>query len=205
MSSRPPARVEGRVATAVDLDLLAETLAQAFHADPVWAWAFPDPERRLAQHRAVWGLMIAAAIPHGWVWTTSDCGAAAVWIPPGVSELSAADEERLDSLIGDLLGPRAARVRDTFERFEQAHPPDRGEHFYLSLLGTRPDHAGRGLGMGLLAGCLARIDALGVAAFLESSNPANDVRYERLDFAPCGSFKLGEDGPRITQMWRDPT
>ena len=38
--------------------------------------------------------------------------------------------------------------------------------------------------MGLLAENLQRIDAEGAPAFLESSNPANDHRYERLGFAP---------------------
>jgi len=58
--------------------------------------------------------------------------------------------------------------------------------------------------MGLLADNLKRLDAIGAAAFLESSNPANDQRYERLGFKPCGSFELAGDGPDVTQMWRDP-
>jgi predicted GNAT family acetyltransferase len=58
--------------------------------------------------------------------------------------------------------------------------------------------------MGLLAECLRRIDAEGAHAFLESSNPANDRRYEGVGFVPCGEFELGEDGPTVTQMWRDP-
>jgi hypothetical protein len=55
----------------------------------------------------------------------------------------------------------------------------------------------------LLGDNLRRIDAEGMAAFLESSNPANDHRYERLGFTRCGEFQLGEDGPKVTQMWRD--
>ena len=58
--------------------------------------------------------------------------------------------------------------------------------------------------MGLLAATLERIDAEGAPAFLESSNPANDHRYERLGFTRCGEFELAEDGPSVTQMWRDP-
>ncbi len=38
----------------------------------------------------------------------------------------------------------------------------------------------------------------------ESSNPANTPRYERLGFKVCGEFELPEDGPSVTQMWRDP-
>jgi GNAT superfamily N-acetyltransferase len=106
-------------------------------------------------------------------------------------------------MLSELLGDGAARVLQTFDRFEAAHP--RSEpHYYLSLLGTHPDQRGRGLGMGLLAATLERIDTEAAPAFLESSNPINTPRYERLGFAICGEFELPEDGPSVTQMWRDP-
>jgi len=198
-----PAPVDARVATAAELSAVVETLARAFYADPVWGWAFPDPERRLAQHRAVWRLVAEAAVSYESAWLTGDCAAVALWIPPGRPELRPEDEERLPSFLAELLGDGAARVLETFERFEAAHPEPE-PHYYLSLLGTNPDHSGRGLGMGLLADGLARIDAEGAPAFLESSNPANTPRYERLGFAVCGEFELPEDGPVVTQMWRDP-
>jgi GNAT superfamily N-acetyltransferase len=203
MAAQPysPAPVEARVARAVDLPAVAETLARAFYADPVWSWAFPDPERRLEQHRAVWGLAAEAAVDYEWVWLLDECAATALWIPPGRPELRPQDEERLESLLGEMLGDGAARVMETFERFDAAHPTEE-PHYYLSLLATNPDHGRRGLGMGLLADNLARIDAEGAAAFLESSNPANVPRYERLGFSVCGDFELPEDGPRVIQMWR---
>jgi GNAT superfamily N-acetyltransferase len=204
--TEPPRRaapVEARPATRPEMDGAVETLARAFYADPVWSWTFPDPERRLGQHRAVWGLVAAAALEYGSAWLVGDCAAVALWIPPGKPELRPEDEERLEDMLGELLGDGAARVLETFERFEAAHP-EREPHYYLSLLGTNPDHRGRGLGMGLLEATLARIDAEGAPAFLESSNPVNTPRYERLGFAVCGEFDLPEDGPRVTQMWRDP-
>jgi GNAT superfamily N-acetyltransferase len=198
------APVEARVATRAEVPAAVETLARAFHADPVWSWAFPDPRRRLGQHGAIWGLVAEAALSYESAWLTGDCAAVALWIPPGKPELRPEDEERLEGLLAELLGDEAARVIETFERFEAAHPA--GEpHYYLSLLGTNPDHRGRGLGMGLLAATLERIDAEGSPAFLESSNPVNTPRYERLGFAVCGEFDLPEDGPSVTQMWRDPS
>jgi GNAT superfamily N-acetyltransferase len=94
-------------------------------------------------------------------------------------------------------------VLDTQERFEAAHPHER-PHFYLTMLGTHPQHRGKGIGMALLAETLARIDVERAPAFLESTNPANDHRYERVGFRPSGRFELGEDGPDVTQMWREP-
>ncbi|HWA54117.1 MAG TPA: GNAT family N-acetyltransferase [Solirubrobacterales bacterium] len=194
---------EARVATRAELPAAIETLARAFYADPVWSWAFPDAERRLEQHRVVWGLVAEAALGYESAWLTGESAAVALWIPPGEPELRPADEERLEGLLAELLGDGAARVLETFERFEAAHP-ERELHYYLSLLGTNPDHRGRGVGMGLLAATLARIDAEGAPAFLESSNPVNTPRYERLGFSVCGEFELPEDGPTVTQMWREP-
>jgi GNAT superfamily N-acetyltransferase len=195
--------VSARVASFADLPAVTDTLAEAFYSDPVWSWAFPDPERRLEQHRAVWGLFIASALEYRWVWLTDECAAAAVWIPPGRPELQPEDEVRLRTLLDDLLGDGASRVIETQRRFDAAHP-HREPHFYLSLLGTHPDRRGRGIGMGLLADTLARIDEEGMPAFLESTNPDNDHRYERLGFSPCGEFELAEDGPTVGQMWRAP-
>lgn len=192
-----------RPAGPADHDAVVETLALAFYEDPVWSWAFPDAERRLAQHREHWRLLSRTSLADGWTWITEGAGAAAVWIPPGGSELSAEDEQGMTPFVEDLVGADAPRLLDTMERFDAAHP-DRGPYYYLSLLGTHPDHRGRGEGMGLLADCLARIDAEGAAAYLESTNPANEARYEGVGFRPFSSFELAEDGPPVTQMWREP-
>jgi GNAT superfamily N-acetyltransferase len=196
-----PAPVGSRVATKVDLDGLAETMALAFDADPVWGWAFPDPDRGLEQQRAVWGFAIESALDYGWVRMTD--AAAALWIPPGKPELRPEDARRFEPMLADLLRGEAGRVLDTFARFDRAHPTD-SPHYYLSLLATHPDRRGRGLGMGLLAENLARIDAEGAAAYLESTNPDNHRRYEGVGFVRWGEFELGEGGPTVTQMWRGP-
>ena len=56
--------------------------------------------------------------------------------------------------------------------------------------------------MALLAARLAQIDAEHMPAYLESSNPANVARYERLGFVQCGEFAVRDDGPEVTKMWR---
>jgi GNAT superfamily N-acetyltransferase len=197
------APVQSRAATAADLDAVAETIALAFYADPVWGWAFPDPERRLDQHRAVWGFALEAALGYGWVRILDGATAAALWIPPGEPELGPDEQERFDALLEELLGEDAPLALDTFERFDRARP-EGSPHYYLSLLATHPDHRGQGLGMALLADSLARIDAQGAAAYLESTNPANHRRYEGVGFVRWGEFGLAADGPDVTQMWRDP-
>jgi GNAT superfamily N-acetyltransferase len=198
-SGTPPVRR----ATEADAEQVTELLALAFYEDPTWSWAFPDHERRLDQHRLWWGLYVRSAMPRGWAWMTEDGGAAAVWVPPGVPELSAEDGARAEPLLRELVGAHADAVLTLIDSFESAHPAE-PPHFYLSLLGTHPDHRGQGKGMGLLAENLARIDALGMPAYLESSNRANDHRYARLGFVEVGEFAAPGGEPTVGCMWRDP-
>ena len=183
--------MEARVATGAEIPAAVEVLARAFYADPVWGWAFPDPERRLEQHRAVWELVAKAALSYESAWVSGDCAAVALWIPPGKPELLPEDGGRLEGLLLELLGDGAGRVLETFKRFEDAHP-EAEPHYYLSLLATNPDQRGRGLGMGLLAATLEQIDAEGAPAFLESSNPVNTPRYEKLGFAVEQRISMGK-------------
>jgi ribosomal protein S18 acetylase RimI-like enzyme len=196
-----------RIATKADLGAIGETLAGAFEHDPLWGWAFEDAERerKLAALAGVFGFCAEAALGLGWVRVTDGVEAVALWIPPGAPEMSPADEERLPDVVAGACGAEsAARVLDLLEAFERNHPHE-PPHFYLSLLGTHPDHVGHGHGFGLVADCLAEIDAGDppAAAFLESSNPANVSRYERLGFRPTREVEL-IGGLVGTQMWRAP-
>jgi ribosomal protein S18 acetylase RimI-like enzyme len=123
--------------------------------------------------------------------------------PPNGTELSREQERLLAQAIVEMLGSEASRVVRTFEMLDDAHPRD-VPHFYLSLLGTRAAHRGRGHGLGLLEQNLLRIDATGMPSYLEASNPANVALYERYGFAVRDSFKLPADGPEVFTMWRDP-
>jgi ribosomal protein S18 acetylase RimI-like enzyme len=188
-----------RSATNADLGGLTTTLTAAFQSDPLWGrWAFPDP-RDLA---IWWRFYIGSALRYHCVWVRGDYAAASVWIPPDGTELTEEEEERVEPLLNQLLGPRAPDVIELVERFEASHPEER-PHYYLSLLGTHPAYRGRGLGMGLLAENLASMDAEGVPAYLESTNPDNTPRYERLGFRQVGEFTTPDRKRTVATMWRD--
>jgi GNAT superfamily N-acetyltransferase len=190
-----------RQVSDAEAEEVTELFALAFNEDPLWSWAFPDAERRLEHHRLLWGLFVHSALPYGWIWITEDGGAASLWIPPGEPELSDEAEARVEPLLRDLLGSHADAVLALLDSFEANHPRER-PHYYLSLLGTHPDHRGRGKGMGLLAANLVHIDELGMPAYLESSNRANDRRYARLGFVEIGEFSAPDGGPTLGCMWR---
>ena len=57
--------------------------------------------------------------------------------------------------------------------------------------------------MALLAENLGRIDDEGMPAYLESSNPGNNHRYERYGFVRTGEFYPPSSDVPVTTMWRD--
>jgi GNAT superfamily N-acetyltransferase len=192
-----------RPATEADLAAVTETISLAFHDDPTWSWAFPDPDRRQEQYAAFWAFLVGGALRYPWVLMTDACEAAAVWIPPGGTEIAEEDEALVAPLLEELVGEHAGEVIELLARFDQAHPREK-PHYYLSLLGTHPSHTGRGIGMALLAENLARIDREAMPAYLESSNPANNHRYERYGFEAIGEFFPPGSDTSVTTMWRDP-
>lgn len=183
-----------------DLDGLTDLLTEAFGQDPLWRWAFPE-EQGLATW---WRFFIGSALRYPTVQVAGDFAAAAVWIPPGGVELTEEEEQRVEPLLRELVGPRTPQVMELLERFEASHPRD-APHYYLSLLGTADRHRGQGIGMALLGESLRCIDEEGMPAHLESSNPANNERYERMGFRWTGEFTTPDDERTVATMWREPT
>ena len=182
---------------------MTETLTLAFADDLVrGGWAFPDRDHASAQRRAYFGLFVKSAFRYRSVRVTQRCEAVALWIPPGGADLTKEEERQHVSLVEELVRDHAGVLLKGTELFEASHPRER-PHFYLSLLGTHYDHRGKGLGMRLLRENLALIDAERMPAYLESTNPKNLFRYERLGFARIGAFTLPGGGPRVDTMWRE--
>jgi GNAT superfamily N-acetyltransferase len=175
-------------------------LAAAFEGDPPWRWVFPD----FADLQTFWRFFIGSCLRFPATKVSGDYAAAAVWIPPGQPELSEEDDARVEPLLRELIGDRTPEVLDFLERFEDAHPHD-PPHYYLSLLGIDPARRGEGLGMGLLAKCLEEHDAAGIPTYLESTNPVNNKRYERLGYRQVGEFTTPDGRHPVATMWRDPS
>jgi GNAT superfamily N-acetyltransferase len=193
-----------RVATPADAADVTAIFADAFHEDPLWGhWLEPDGAARPAALAALWAFFVEEALRYPWVRTTARGEAASLWIPPGGTEVSPAGEARLAELAARAAGDRDGELIELWDRFDAARPDDE-PHYYLSLLGTRSDHRGRGIGMALLEADLRLIDEEGAAARLESTNPANMPRYERAGFEAVGSFEAPGGGPVVTTMRRPP-
>ena len=133
---------------------------------------------------------------------TGDIEAVAVWIPPGVAELTDEQEVAFEQLVEQLFGDRAEAAQRAVRPSSSSHHPSDEPHYYLSLLGTHRDHTGQGIGTALLKECLAQIDAEGMPAYLESTNPANLTRYEAARLPSPAPSSARPADLVITTMWR---
>ena len=192
-----------RAATPEDAASAASVIRQAFADDPIWGPALRRSDSTPLDLDAYWRLFVDGAIRFGSAMVATDGAAFAIWLPPPAEpELSQEQAAALDALIAHDLDPGAADdLHALFERFE-ASRAGRPAHAYLSLLATHPDHRGQGRGQILLAECLELWDATGVPCYLESTNAANDHRYERLGFRRDGGFSAVRDDAWISAMWR---
>ena len=189
-----------RLATPADVDAITAAFTSAFFHDPVWGPVFPDESRRAEQSAPMWRVYATAALRYPWTFVTPGAEAAAIWIPPGGTELTGEETRRLSEVIRAAAGPEAAAsAREIEARLEAGHPD--GSFFHLTILATHADHRGKGLGMALLAETLTRIDAMGAPAYLESTNPVNNQRYINAGFQPRSEITMAT-GHIVTAMWR---
>lgn len=192
-----------RLATTADIEGMADALALAFHYDPVAQWLFgtqpPRPGRFLRPFMAHEG---RRHLKQPTVYTLDGYPGAAYWDPPGHWRTSFLDIVTLTPVMARGVGRRTARALKGLGRMEKAHA-EHPDHYYLAVLGTRPDEQGKGIGAALMAPVLERCDAEGVGAYLESSKDSNIPFYRRHGFEVVGEVAF-PSGPTVWPMWRDP-
>lgn len=190
--------MEARALGADDRERAFATLTAAFATDPVSRWVMADASAYLRLFPAVlWG-MGGAALARGTALGLLPAGAAgavALWLPPG----EAPDMSAIGAAFADVGLEPPADAPAFFEAMAEAHPHE--PHWYLPFIGVDPVAQGRGLGSALMAAALARIDAQGLPAYLENSNPRNRPLYERFGFRVVRDIQFGSS-PLMQPMWR---
>lgn len=198
-----PPRTPGlRTATTSDLPRIEATLGPAFLDDPVMEWLLRG---RLSGARVGYldAVLSRAHLEHGLSTVTDGIESVAVWAPP--KRFRVPVREFLPHLpkVVATLGPAGMRRLLQMTEVEEQHP--REPHYYLAVLGTHPDHQGRGLGSATIAPTIARADEEGVGCYLESSKEANVPFYRRHGFEVTRTLDIaGGKGPRLWLMWREP-
>lgn len=175
---------------------LLQTIVLGFAADPMARWATPDAALYLDRRTEFFDAFCGAAFDHGTAFVADDGAAVATWLPPGVES----DGERLAAIMDEQTpASRKAEMDALFARMEEFHLSE--PHWCLPLIAADPARQGEGLGTALMEAAIARIDADGRPAYLESSNPRNIPLYERFGFERIGEIRTGTS-PVLTPMVR---
>ena len=213
-----------------DVPAAATVLARAFAEEPAKSVLFGDvgsdgaPFRdeatrtRFAEAVAIGRLRSAARYAAVHVAEVDGTVAAvAMWYPPGAKPkgpgasllhaLTAPGTRvltLLSSLSASLWRDRAAFKRLLANRNAAARQASRGPSWYLAVIGTDPDHRGRGLARLLLERTLERCDVEGLAAWLETTEEATAGMYERFGFETVAAIDGGTVFPGLWIMRREP-
>jgi ribosomal protein S18 acetylase RimI-like enzyme len=171
-------------------------LTMAFVNDPAVRWLFPEARQYLRHFPDFAWAFAGRAFDHGMVDSLEGHSAAALWLSPNVGPDEAA--------VGEVLqaGVSEARLPEVFAMLEQMgafHPTE--PHWYLPMIGVDPSEQGSGCGSALLRRGLARCDADGLPAYLESTSLRNVPLYERFGFKVVGQIKT-KNAPPIVPMVR---
>jgi ribosomal protein S18 acetylase RimI-like enzyme len=191
-----------RLATEADSNSMCASLAQAFEDDPVMVFLFPREAGRVEKLRRFFLLLSRVQhFPHGGCYTTEDQVGAALWDPPGKWKMPTTSILRAGPSLISILGARVVTGLRALGEIEKLHPPQ--PHWYLAVLGTAPDHQGKGIGSALLAPVLDRCDREGLPSYLESSKESNVPFYRRHGYEVTREIRL-PGGPPVWAMWREP-
>jgi ribosomal protein S18 acetylase RimI-like enzyme len=167
----------------------------AFAADPVARWMYRDPQRYLSFFGQFIHAFAGKAFATGTAWRVEGNRGAALWLPPGIGPDAHAIAGVLDeSIPRDVM----ADVNGMFAEMTAYHP--QYPHWYLPTIGVEPHLHGMGLGSRLLAETLKLCDQEHLPAYLESSNPANTVLYQRFGFEVLGVIRVGRSPPMVPML-----
>lgn len=183
-------------ASPADFDRAIAALVSSFVADPFVRWMLPDAAQYFQYFPQLVSHFGGGAFDHGTAYRSGDFRAAALWLPPGIKP----NDEAMDVVMEEAVAKEfQADVFSVLEEVDASHPEV--DHWYLPIVGVDPVAQGNGYGAALLAHGLSVCDDAHVAAYLESSNPANIPFYEGFGYEVIGEFRSG-NSPALTPMFR---
>ena len=181
---------------------LARTLAEAFEDDPAMRFFLPDDSTRPARLQRLFGeVVLPDTLRHEETYATPDLVGGALWVPPGEGGTSLLDTLRLIPKTASIFGTGTLRRLRGLAFMESNHPKE--PHYYLWILGVRPERQGEGIGSMLMRDMLDRIDDERMPAYLEATSPRNRDLYLRHGFEVQREVHWPGGGPPLWLMWRE--
>jgi GNAT superfamily N-acetyltransferase len=179
-----------RLARPDDAPVLDQVLADSFFDDPISVHLLPDTGRRRERLRLGMGhVMRSTYLANDGAWTTDALDGVALWAKPGDAKHSALQQLRDLPTLARSFGRHLPRAISAFGSAEKRRPDE--DHWFLDIIGVRPDRQGHGVGSALMRAALTQIDEAGLPAFLVTSNPTNVPFYEKLGFAVDEEYDIG--------------
>lgn len=186
---------------AGNIPAAAQTLARAFHDDPLICHLLRNEAARPRKMPRLFTLLLRLGLPYGGCDVTSGYEAAAIWRPPGHWHMPLWQYlANAGELLG-VFGAGALQVMQTMDLVEKHHP--KLPHWYLQAIGTDTAKQGKGFGGIIMRHRLEAVDAAGLPAYLESSKDTNIPIYQSFGFELRGEIRI-PDGPVLYPMWREP-
>jgi ribosomal protein S18 acetylase RimI-like enzyme len=188
-------RLEVAPASPAHRDRVVDTVVSAFESDPAFRYFFPDDADYRRHAGKFVGYLFAKRVSRQTVWVIDGGAAVAMWDPPAAATVdhgALRQRQAGQSLVAapaqptlDLPAATIARITAYDSDIHAALPS--GPHWYLGLLATHPDFAGRRWGRTVMNPGLERAAADRLPAYLETSNPYNVGLYRRAGWEVAGS------------------
>ena len=173
-------------------------MVQAFSADPVVRWAWPDLPRYISHFPSFVEIFGGKAFAQGSAYCTDGYAGAALWLPPNIHP----DEKRLNNLLQRTVPEqRQGDLFAMFEAMDSYHPSE--PHWYLPLIGVDPFQQSRGYGSALMQHALIQCDRDQIPAYLESTSIHSVSFYQQHGFELLGTIQEGTSPP-LFPMLRKP-
>jgi ribosomal protein S18 acetylase RimI-like enzyme len=163
----------------------SQSLSRAFMNDPLQKYVFPDSDERSQKSPAHFEAVLRYGYLFGEVYTTPNMEGAAVWLPPGNTDITPEKAEKGGlSVIPELLGEdAAARFFSVMDFLDPFHRQDAGEpHWYTMVIGVDPAFCGLGYGKALMQHVMTKAQNNQTSIYLETAQPSNIPFYTNLGF-----------------------
>ncbi len=161
-------------ATPAARERVVDTVVSAFRGDPAFRYFFID-EAAFERHAATFvGYLFDERVERGTVWIVDGGAAVAMWDGPQPNGGLPANDHRQLDLPDDTL-----KRLDRYDAAVEAALPST-PYWYLGIVATHPDCAGRGWGRLSMTAGIGRATADGLPAYLETTHESNVALYQRV-------------------------
>ena len=190
-----------RKAVARDREAVVATLTAAFARDPIIRFQFQDDQTYDQRAAAFFGHYFDVRLTGGEIFVADDLAGAALWSPPEGNRLGrdAVEQHWRRTVIPSITADELARYTSFKEVLDSMTPAE--PHWYLGLLGTRPERQRTGVARALLEPILGRAAREGIPVFLETGAPENVAFYERFGFGVKAQASV-PNGPLVWGLIR---